>query len=272
MWQQSPTTPGVPAGTSGSRSERDKVSDRLDGWLVGDSDKTLGSLLEVFEKKGFAIAFVLLLGVSALPLPTGGATHVFEIIAACSPRADRRQRTHLATAAWAQARTGGPQTSALPHRADEEDRQLERFSRPRLPVRPSSEQHRLRAARDRRIRGRLLRPAVHRTRHPALARRRAAVARRAAGGLPRLSPCAASRALVPPVEVRVVARLPGLAQPRGAEVPVGANLTGDSPQVAPEVYDRGAPPEPVAVVDAVDDEPGLEHERVRDHRVVIGVG
>ena len=36
--------------------------------------------------------------------------------------------------------------------------------------------------------------------------------------------------------------------------------------------DRGAPPEPVAVVDAVDDEPGLEHERVRDHRVVLGVG
>ena len=42
-------------------------------------------------------------------------------------------------------------------------------------------------------------------------------------------------------------------------------------QVVPEVVDRRAPPEPVAVVDAVDDEPGLEHERVRDHRVVLGV-
>lgn len=60
------------------RPEPDKVSERLDRWVEGDSDKTLGSLLEVFEEKSFAIAFVLLLGVSALPLPTGGATHVFE--------------------------------------------------------------------------------------------------------------------------------------------------------------------------------------------------
>src|SRR5215212_1114986 len=40
----------------------------------------------------------------------------------------------------------------------------------------------------------------------------------------------------------------------------------------PEVVERRAPPEPVAVVDRVDDQPRLEHERVRDHRVVIGIG
>ena len=43
--------------------------------------KTLGSLIELFGEKSFALLFVLLLGVPALPLPTGGATHVFEIIA-----------------------------------------------------------------------------------------------------------------------------------------------------------------------------------------------
>jgi hypothetical protein len=58
-----------------------KVSDELGGWLSGAGEKTLGSLIELFEEKSFAILFVLLLGVSALPLPTGGATHVFEIIA-----------------------------------------------------------------------------------------------------------------------------------------------------------------------------------------------
>jgi hypothetical protein len=58
-----------------------KVSDGLERWLGGDSEKTLGSLIELFEEKSFAIVFVLLLGVPALPLPTGGATHVFEIIA-----------------------------------------------------------------------------------------------------------------------------------------------------------------------------------------------
>jgi hypothetical protein len=62
-------------------SKPQKVSDQLERWLGGDGEKTLGSLVELFEDKSFAIVFVLLLGVPALPLPTGGATHVFEIIA-----------------------------------------------------------------------------------------------------------------------------------------------------------------------------------------------
>src|SRR3954449_1116104 len=61
-------------------SEPDKVSVQLQGWLDGESDKSLGSLIELFEEKSFAVLFVLLMGVPALPLPTGGATHVFEII------------------------------------------------------------------------------------------------------------------------------------------------------------------------------------------------
>src|SRR5947209_3390885 len=59
-----------------------KVSDQLERWLKSEGDKTVGSLIELFEEKSFAILFVILLGVPALPLPTGGATHVFEIIAA----------------------------------------------------------------------------------------------------------------------------------------------------------------------------------------------
>ena len=59
-----------------------KLSDELERWLTGDGEKTLGSLTDAFGEKSFAILFVLLLGVPALPLPTGGATHVFEIIAA----------------------------------------------------------------------------------------------------------------------------------------------------------------------------------------------
>src|SRR6478752_2836292 len=63
------------------RPEPDKVSDQLERWLGTAGDKTLGSLIELFEEKSFALLFVLLLGVPALPLPTGGATHVFEVIA-----------------------------------------------------------------------------------------------------------------------------------------------------------------------------------------------
>jgi hypothetical protein len=57
------------------------VSDQLERWLSGDGDKTLAGLIELFQEKSFAILFVVLLGVPALPLPTGGATHVFEIVA-----------------------------------------------------------------------------------------------------------------------------------------------------------------------------------------------
>jgi hypothetical protein len=59
----------------------EKVSDQLNRWLAGDGRKTLGSLIDMFEEKSFAVLFVVLLGVPALPLPTGGATHVFEVIA-----------------------------------------------------------------------------------------------------------------------------------------------------------------------------------------------
>jgi hypothetical protein len=59
----------------------EKVSNQLERWLASDGDKTLGGLIDVFQEKSFALIFVLLLGVPALPLPTGGATHVFEIIA-----------------------------------------------------------------------------------------------------------------------------------------------------------------------------------------------
>ena len=50
--------------------------------LAGERRReTLGSIVELFDEKSFALLFILLLGVSALPLPTGGATHVFEIVA-----------------------------------------------------------------------------------------------------------------------------------------------------------------------------------------------
>jgi hypothetical protein len=58
-----------------------KVSEQIDRWLASDGEKTLGGLVDMFEEKSFALVFILLLAVPALPLPTGGATHVFEIIA-----------------------------------------------------------------------------------------------------------------------------------------------------------------------------------------------
>jgi len=64
-----------------SRAAPEKVSDQIERWLATEGEKTLGGLIDVFQEKSFALIFILLLGVPALPLPTGGATHVFEIIA-----------------------------------------------------------------------------------------------------------------------------------------------------------------------------------------------
>jgi hypothetical protein len=61
--------------------EGERLSDQLEGWLRSERPKTIGSLIDVFEEKSFAVLFILLLAVPALPLPTGGVTHVFEVIA-----------------------------------------------------------------------------------------------------------------------------------------------------------------------------------------------
>src|SRR5208282_1923382 len=74
--------------------------------------------------------------------------------------------------------------------------------------------------------------------------------------------------LVPAVEARQVARIPCLAESRRAQIPVRADLARRGAQIMPEVCDRRAAPKPVAVVDAVDHKAWLQHERVRDHRVV----
>ena len=62
------------------RDEGPSVSTQLEHWLKSPGTKTIGNLLDVFEEKSFAILFVLLMGVPAIPAPTGGATHVFEVI------------------------------------------------------------------------------------------------------------------------------------------------------------------------------------------------
>jgi len=67
--------------TRGPQPSSEKVSDQIERWLDASDDHTVGALLDLFEEKSFALLFIILLGVSALPLPTGGATHVFDVIA-----------------------------------------------------------------------------------------------------------------------------------------------------------------------------------------------
>lgn len=55
-------------------------SAHLNKWLKSKQSKTLEGLVDNFEEKSFAILFLVLMALPALPLPTGGLTHVFELI------------------------------------------------------------------------------------------------------------------------------------------------------------------------------------------------
>jgi hypothetical protein len=122
----------MPSDEAVAGQPEETVSDQLEGWLRGDEPKTLGSLIELFGERSFAIVFVLLMALPALPLPTGGATHVLEVITmllALELLVGRRQiwlprrwcRMELASASRERFITG------LLKRI----RWLERFSRPR---------------------------------------------------------------------------------------------------------------------------------------------
>jgi hypothetical protein len=110
-----------------------KVSDALERWLESDGEKTLGSLAELFEEKSFAILFVLLLGVPALPLPTGGATHVFEIIAVLLALQLIAGRDEIwLPERWKKLELAGPKQQKFIGGLMKMIRRLERIARPRL--------------------------------------------------------------------------------------------------------------------------------------------
>ncbi len=113
--------------------DRGRVSGQIADWLEGDGDKTLGGLIELFEKKSFAVVFVVLLGVPALPLPTGGATHVFEIIAALLALQLIVGREEIwLPQRWRRLELAGPKQQRFISGLMKLIRWLERFSRPRL--------------------------------------------------------------------------------------------------------------------------------------------
>jgi hypothetical protein len=120
-------------GSGGTASRPKKVSDELERWLAGDSDKTLAGLIELFGPRSFAILFVLLLGLPALPLPTGGATHVFELIAMLVALQLIAGRENIwLPARWSKLELAGGRRERFLTSLMKLIRRLERLSRPRL--------------------------------------------------------------------------------------------------------------------------------------------
>jgi hypothetical protein len=127
----------MPEGTDdpedAAAAEEPTLSDRLEAWLTSDHPKTVGDLIDTFDAQAFALLFVVLMAFPALPLPTGGISHVLEVLSmllALELVAGRRE-------VWVPNRmrgrelkgiTGPRFSAALLKRI----RWFERFSRPRL--------------------------------------------------------------------------------------------------------------------------------------------
>lgn len=129
-----------PAGSAADHTEgqppaeaQGRFSDELEGWLTGSGDKTLGGLIDLFGKRGFAVFFVILLAPSALPLPTGGATNVFEAVAMllALQLIANRDRIWLPRR-WRATSMAGSTQQRFVERLMKMVRRLERSSRPRL--------------------------------------------------------------------------------------------------------------------------------------------
>ncbi|HXD65350.1 MAG TPA: exopolysaccharide biosynthesis protein [Solirubrobacteraceae bacterium] len=133
-----PARPGAVGGADAGDAEPaavadPKLSDELQEWLEGEGDRTLGALVDAFGEKSFAILFVVLLGVPALPLPTGGATHVFEIIAALlALELIVGRREVWLPQRWKTVKLGGDKQQKFIAGLTRLIRRLERLSRPRL--------------------------------------------------------------------------------------------------------------------------------------------
>src|SRR4051794_8706493 len=177
-----------------------RVSAELDGWLRAEPDPTLGGLVAAFGHKSFAIVFMLLLGVPALPLPTGGAAPPLGLVAivlalgllarGAGGRVPRRRgrlrvrgpaRGPLFPAPAPLGAAAARRPGATPlHRRAPGTGPPPGARLPAAPagaLRPSAEQRHLRRARRRRLDRGVPRPALLRPRHAAGTGSRARVTR-----------------------------------------------------------------------------------------------
>jgi hypothetical protein len=107
-------------------------SDQLEEWLGDGKPKTLGALGDVFGEKTFAVTVLFLMFVPALPLPTGGITHVFEVITVLiAAQMVLGRRTIWLPERWQRRELGALTTGKAVPFMVRRVRWFERFSRPR---------------------------------------------------------------------------------------------------------------------------------------------
>jgi hypothetical protein len=109
-----------------------KFSDELEGWLEGEGPKSLGDLTHVFAEKTFAVAIMVLMGVSTAPVPTGGVLLTMQFIAILlAGEMVLGRRTIWIPARWRERELGPRWTRKTLPLLVRLVRALERHSRPR---------------------------------------------------------------------------------------------------------------------------------------------
>ena len=119
----------------GAQPSPERVSDQIERWLEESDDHTVGALIDLFEEKSFALLFIILLGVSALPVPTGGATHVFDVLAVivAAQLVVGRDKVWIPKR-WRKLKLAGSKQRRFLNGLLKFLRFLERLSRPRLRI------------------------------------------------------------------------------------------------------------------------------------------
>jgi hypothetical protein len=118
--------------TSVAREAGQPFSEQLESWLESDEPKTVGSLTDLVDEKSFAVVLMMLLFIPALPVPTGGVTHVFEVIAVLVALQMIVGREELWLPKWVARRELGAATTGKAIRfIVRRVRWFERFTRPR---------------------------------------------------------------------------------------------------------------------------------------------
>jgi hypothetical protein len=110
-----------------------QFSDELEEWLRSDTPKTLGALGEEFSERSFAVTILLLMFLPALPVPTGGITHVFEVITVfLALQMVVGRRTIWLPRRWKERKLGATMTGKAVPFIIRRVRWFEKFSRPRF--------------------------------------------------------------------------------------------------------------------------------------------
>ena len=125
-----PPDPSRPA----TEPEVERLSDQLEQWFGQGRNRTIGELIDGFGTRSFAVSFVVLMAFPALPLPTGGLSHVLELATMLLALELVVGRSEV----WVPERWRGKELAGLSGKAGQalvrRVRGLERFARPRLGV------------------------------------------------------------------------------------------------------------------------------------------